>query len=137
MSYELASRQPFRSCILSQTALCGEQVNCSRNSEWCLHLCNLWMQKTFVDSLKLFCYVEPNSKIQKERRQWQPKKEPGSPEARAKVPVREQRRARQNRSPEVALRNLQRQPKSRRRKLVRARRKRPLRRPQRKRPQRK
>src|SRR5215216_6826877 len=61
---------------------------------------------------------------------WQPKKEPRSPEARAKVAVKEQRRARQ-RSPEEALKEAlrkqpRRQPRSRRRRVepVKARRKR-------------
>src|SRR6185369_12645542 len=98
--------------------LYGEQLYCSPNSEWCLqlhpqitqirwiNLCNLWIEKNFVDSLKLICYVAPNSKFKRSGRQWQPKKEPRSPEARAKVPVREQKRARRNRSPEVALRSM-------------------------------
>src|ERR1041385_8946919 len=61
--------------------------------------------KNIVDSLKLFCYVEPNSKQTKERTQWQPEKEARSPEARAKVVRKRQRRARQNPSQAEAPRS--------------------------------
>src|ERR1051325_11135475 len=67
--------------------------------------------KNIVDSLKLFCYVEPNSKQTKERTQWQPEKEARSPEARAKVVRKRQRRARQNpKAVEAQRSQLRRQP---------------------------
>src|ERR1041384_902126 len=85
----------------------------SEFSRKALHALRLCVKKTSWTVFNYFATLHQTQNTTKERTQWQPKKEARSPEARAKVVAKRQRRARQNPSPEAAQRSRpRRQPRS-------------------------